>query len=249
MRARRKLDEAAYFLGVLRRFEKTGYMWKSTKRDAFHHNLGAFIVAWRSVVDVMLSDMAETYSLGFGPRDRITDTTFEAAAKALRSNDALRFLRWWRQQVRRLRKNPLYRRRDMIVHRGTPPATYLMTLPETFIDDMGLGENLDFVVLEPKSGPARLILARSGEVTPYYLHDRLRAIEEGRDERISEKRVTKGFKLTVHHELEDFSGRPITEVCEWALHEMRRLVDSAGKDFGAKQKERTKRPRAATLGS
>ena len=149
MRAGRKLDEAKYFLKVLRQLEKTGYVWKPARREAFHHNLSAFIVAWRSVVDVMLFDFAELYSLGFDPRDRITDSTFEVAAKALRHHEALKFLAWWRQKIRRLKKNPLYRRRDMIVHRGTPPATYVTALPDNFIDDMGLGDGVDFAVLEP----------------------------------------------------------------------------------------------------
>ena len=115
MDTRSKLEEAKYFLDA----------FVKTKDDlkVFSFNLSAFLSAWRSVLDVMLYDFAEHYSIGFTRQDVITDQYFKAVSEALKHNDALKFIEWWRKKQGILKQNPLWAKRILIVHRGYPTIT------------------------------------------------------------------------------------------------------------------------------
>jgi len=80
MDTRDKLEEAQYFLNSLRDEEDP---------NRFNYNLSAFLGAWRSVLDIMLYDLAEVWTLGLTREDRITDNEFSVAAKALNYSDAI----------------------------------------------------------------------------------------------------------------------------------------------------------------
>jgi len=137
MDTRGKLEEASYFLFALRRTEKT--------LKQFVYNLSAFLSAWRSVLDVMLYDFAEHYRIGLTREDRMTDEIFWYVAKAQNNAQALGFIKWWRQKVNILSKNPLWNMRRVIVHRGYPEITYRIYIPASISSGgtgfvLGVGE-------------------------------------------------------------------------------------------------------------
>ena len=113
MDTRNKLQEAQHFLDALRR---------AGDANQFNYILSAFLAAWRSVLDIMIYDLAEAWSLGLTREDRITDNEFLVAAKALNHVDALRFIGWWKQKRGALQRNPLWKKRTLIIHRGYPPT-------------------------------------------------------------------------------------------------------------------------------
>lgn len=108
----RKLEEAEYFLGTLIKTKDTP--------EVFQFYLSAFLSAWRSVLDIMLYDFAEYYSLGFTRENFLDDRCFKAVAAALANEDALRCIEWWRRKQGRLQQNTLWRKRSINVHRGYP---------------------------------------------------------------------------------------------------------------------------------
>jgi len=112
VRARGKLDEAAYFLEHLEKFED--------RKELFDCNLSAFVVSWHSVIDVMLYDFAEGFSLNLTRDDYLGEDQFRLAAKVLDRKEALDFLRWLINETRKLREKHriLFERRRVTVHRG-----------------------------------------------------------------------------------------------------------------------------------
>ena len=141
MDTRAKLEEATYFLERLTETQD--------KPETFNYNLSALLSAWRSVLDIMLYDFSEHYSLGLTREDKITHEILEIAAKALRHNQALAFIRWWRQKQGRLKENPLWQKRTLIVHRGYPETTqtyrfYVTGSGGTSITVSGIQETPEF---------------------------------------------------------------------------------------------------------
>lgn len=112
MYTRDKLNEAKYFFEILSQVHE--------EPDKFYYNLSAFITAWRSVLDVMLYDLAEHYSLGFSRDVDMTHKEFFAVAKALKKTEAIKFIKWWRKKQGMLSNSPLWKKRRIIVHRGYP---------------------------------------------------------------------------------------------------------------------------------
>jgi hypothetical protein len=80
--------------------------------------VSAFLTAWRSVFDVMLYDFDEFYNLGFTREVEMNEKEFRAVAKALRNQDALRFIQWWQHEQGMLRNTPLWTKRNINFHRG-----------------------------------------------------------------------------------------------------------------------------------
>lgn len=209
MRARKKLNEAGYFLDALKR----------TRHLAFEYNLSAFVTAWRSVLDLMLFDFAEKYSLGFGREDRVTAEAFSNAAKDAKCERALSFLNWWNDQVSQLRKNPLFTKRDMIVHRDYPEMNLTIPLPmswspwiETLKRD---DDTLDVKILEKPNGKKELFVGRLGMISD-----------------ISELTFENNGEI-VKTELcfKDFPRQSVEEVCLRALEYMARIVETAEKKY------------------
>jgi len=123
METRKKLEEARFFL------EKFRKSLNSEKQ--FIYYLSAFLSAWRSVLDVMLYDFAEYYSLGLTREHRMTDRDFFIVATAERNDQALRFLKWWEQRRQRLSKNKLWKMRGIIIHRGYPKIVHELYFPQS----------------------------------------------------------------------------------------------------------------------
>lgn len=110
MQTRNKLEESKYFLDILPTVREDS--------NGFRCNLGAFLNAWRSLLDVMLYDFDEFYDLGFTREVEMNDKEFYAVAKALGNEEALRFIRWWRQKQGMLKNSPLWEQRIIDFHRG-----------------------------------------------------------------------------------------------------------------------------------
>jgi len=111
---RKRLEEARYFYGRL---------IGTQNDDEFHFNLSAFPNAWRSILDVMLYDFTEHYSLGFSREDELNDKEFTAVATALTNTQALEFIKWWRMKQGGLSNNPLWAKRNITFHRGYPKVS------------------------------------------------------------------------------------------------------------------------------
>lgn len=75
----KRLEEARYFCVRLS---------EAKNDDEFHFNLSAFLNAWRSILDTMLYDFTEHYSLGFSREDELDDKEFTAVATALKNTRA-----------------------------------------------------------------------------------------------------------------------------------------------------------------
>jgi len=114
MDTRFKLEEARYFLKILTRLV-------DPEKSNFY--LSAFLSAWRSVLDVTLFDFIKYYPLGLSEESqlKITDRDFWVAANALNHEEALKFIKWWRQKADMIRKHPLSKERNKIVHKEYPP--------------------------------------------------------------------------------------------------------------------------------
>jgi hypothetical protein len=112
MDTRTKLKEAKFFLDAL--------METRDELEKFNYNLSAFLNSWRSVLDVMLYDFVEKYSLGLTRDDKVTDRDFWVAANAQNLMDALRLIEWWRKKQGVLKHNPLWEKRIITTHRGYP---------------------------------------------------------------------------------------------------------------------------------
>jgi len=110
METRNKLKEAKYFLEILPKAQE--------EPDIFYYNLGAFLNSWRSVLDIMLYDFAEYYALGFTREDDMDDKEFHAVATALHNEEAVKFIKWWRQKQGMLKNSPLWKKRIIGFHRG-----------------------------------------------------------------------------------------------------------------------------------
>jgi hypothetical protein len=203
MGAKEKIKEADYFLRQLYR----------ARSNAFLYHISAFLSAWRSVLDVMLFDFAQMYSLGFDSKDRIDDEGFEIAARATKQKKALGFLAWWRRQIEHVSKSPLYRARNMIVHRGISPLTYAFPLgplasfpPSNRLVIETIPVRVRFIkdgfTLTPKSiGPLK------------FLHPPIKGVSQ------------------IEAVFEDFPTRKAADVCKEALDQMRSIVEIAEREY------------------
>jgi len=142
METRKKLEEARFFLEEFRK----SVSGVAEKESSFY--LSAFLSAWRSVLDVMLYDFAEYYSLGLTREDRMIERDFFIVAKAKSKGEALRFLKWWKKKIQRLSRNKLWNMRRIIIHRGYPEITQLY-VPESMSSgctiSLGIAEKADAV--------------------------------------------------------------------------------------------------------
>ncbi|MHA1541882.1 MAG: hypothetical protein ACTSQH_02765 [Candidatus Hodarchaeales archaeon] len=105
-----KIKEAEFFLGKIH----------ETEDDVLIYYISAFLSAWRSVFDIILYDAAICFNLGFNRNEDMRDWHFNWAAKRMKHKGALNFIKWWKQTLTTLRKDPLFEQRSIIIHRGIP---------------------------------------------------------------------------------------------------------------------------------
>jgi len=113
--ARERLREAGYFLEKMKESEKGGLA------DEFIYHFDGFLVAWHSIHDnTILYDFAEEFKLPFARKDKMTEYEFGLAAKWLKQDDALVFLRWLKDEGSRMRDEykVLFDFRHQVVHRS-----------------------------------------------------------------------------------------------------------------------------------
>jgi len=198
MESRKKLEEAHYFLDKLRAVAQNS--------DEFMYMLSAFLNAWRSVLDVMLYDYAEKYSLGLTREDRITDHEFGIAAKVLNCTGALHFLRWWRQQRSSFQRNPLWRKRILVVHRGYPPIT--QTLQLYVAESLALSST--FTV--------------SGATPPIHIESEASSAGAIQTEMHRPNRHAETY-------FKDLPDRSVVDYCQQAFDKMKEIVETAEREF------------------
>jgi hypothetical protein len=199
MDTRKKLREAEYFLGELVKHEQDP--------EIFDFYMSAFLHAWRGVLDVMLHDFADHYSLGFSRQDELRYDNFERAANDISCADGVRFIRWWINKQTTLRGNPLWGKRNLSTHGG-----YL-----------GMQEQVYYL-----SGSG----ATSGSISLYFVPDTISggsgAIPVGSQPNILEKSKSKRLEFV------DIPGTNAIDVCKTAFNEMRKIVEEAEKTFMVK---------------
>lgn len=135
METRKKLEETRFFL---EKFQKS--LVRVAEKESYYY-LSAFLGAWRSVLDVMLYDFAEFYSLGLTREDRMDGSGFYIVAKAQSNSQALKFFKWWNKKIERLSRNKLWKMRPRIIHRGYPKITQIY-VPESISSGSGIALNL-----------------------------------------------------------------------------------------------------------
>jgi len=209
MGAEDKIEEANYFLRRLCR----------ARPEVFHYYLSAFLSSWRSVLDVMLYDFAQLYSLGFDSRNRIDDEGFEIAARATKQREALSFLDWWRRQFEHVSKSPLYRARNMIIHRGTSPLTH--SFPLTPIASLPPSNHLVIETI-----PVRIRFLKNGIMISG------KAVKSLKFPNRPRKRIK------VEAVFEDVPTRKATDVCKEALDQMKSIIGVAERDYWRPKEKR-----------
>jgi len=126
LHAEKKLNESKYFLERV----------KDSLNEEKLHLFSAFLVSWRSVFDILLLDAAIIFDLGFTREKHFSQVKYTEAAIQLDNYDALRFYKWWKNVLKKLQEEPLYKERNFSVHRGAfePPGPEHVEYDET-IDD------------------------------------------------------------------------------------------------------------------
>lgn len=210
MQVKEKLNEAHYFLGML----------SNTPQDDAHEReftyiLSAFLNSWASVLDVLLYDYLEKFSLGFSRSERITERDFEIAARALNHTQATLFIRWWRQQLRSLSNNPLWTKRNLIVHRGYPPTmhVYNIYVAESIAINSTISAYGTSIIAAGSSGPSAISPTTTpGSATPQPAPQTAQTRDEIR--------------------FADRPDRSVIDYCQVAYDEMESIVSSALAQFG-----------------
>ena len=209
MQSEEKLREARYFLDKLRT------MPEDTEHEReYMYLLSAFLNSWRSVMDVMLYDYAEKFSLGFTRQERITDRDFKVAARVLNHTQAKRFIQWWEQKRGKLMQNPLWTKRTMIVHRGYPETKKVYTL---FIaESVALSSTFT-----TSGGTSFTVSAAPG------------AVEISFPSALSPAAIstTAPTESRVETRFSDLPDQSVLDYCQQAFHEMEQIVNYAKGQF------------------
>jgi hypothetical protein len=206
-----KLAEARYFLGLL------NIMPQDTAHEReFMYNVSAFLSSWRSVFDIMLYDYADKFRFGFSRDEEITERDFEIAARVTNNTQGLSFLRWWRQQINVLARNPLWTKRKIIVHRGYPPTMHVYTI---FVS--GSIATSSSMFMTSSSGVTVSVSSSSTSTTTTTGGSAIPT-------------TTTTVPTTPLAELRflDFQDRSVADYCGQALQEMENIVNSAIQQFG-----------------
>jgi hypothetical protein len=210
MQVNEKLNEAYYFLDMLRNAPQD-----VAHEKQFMYILSAFLNSWASVFDVLLYDYSERFTLGFSRNERITDRDFEVAARALNHTQANQFIQWWKQQLGVLSNDPLWAKRNLIVHRGYPPTmhAYMVYITESLAISATISVHGTTTTPAGSAGPQPIppaTVACSATPQP----------AAGAVQRIAEIRFA------------DLPDRSVVDYCQQAYDEMEKLVNSALVQFG-----------------
>ena len=197
--------------------------------DGFRYNVSAFLNAWRGLLDVMLYDFDEFFNLGFTREVEMNDKEFYAVAKAERKEEALRFVRWWRQKQGMLKNSPLWEERIISFHRGgTNIQNYSTVVSGSGGTSSTIYGTVTTVPIPAGSSLNALVpqIVRS-EAIPT-AHGQTPVIAQGRAtiSVVGEARVTPTWYFT------DFPDKTVIEICTTAYAEWEKIVQEAEKEFG-----------------
>jgi len=133
MRAEDKLEEAKYFLDILKEISPTisaESHWEENRdvhaiEPKFKHNFSACIQALRSVFDILLYDYAEKFKFIESREDYMDEKRFRIIAKACGFSESKRFIKWYRKKFKKLKMRARARKKEHLffvriatVHRG-----------------------------------------------------------------------------------------------------------------------------------
>jgi hypothetical protein len=210
MQVKEKLNEAHYFLDMLRNAPQD-----NAHERQFIYILSAFLNSWASVLDVLLYDYLEKFSLGFSRSERITERDFEIAARALNHTQATLFIRWWNQQLGLLSNNPLWTKQNLMVHRGYPPTmhVYMIYVAESMAISSTISVYGASTITAGSSGPSAIPPTTTpSSATPQPAPQTAQTRAEIR--------------------FADRQDRSVIDYCQMAYDEMERIVSSALALFG-----------------
>lgn len=111
MDSRRRLTEATFFLDQLKQHESSA--------EVFEFYMTAFLSSWRSIMDIMLYDVAEHF-LGVTRDQKFNDEELKVLAEEKGSKRAIEFIDWWSAKQKILFQHPLWEKRNISFHRGYP---------------------------------------------------------------------------------------------------------------------------------
>jgi hypothetical protein len=126
-KAEEKLKEAKYFLDKLKEISRTISAesdWKEGRdvhsiEPIFKYNFSACVTALRSVFDVLLYDYSEKYFKYSPARQYFMNANlFSKIADACGSFESKKFIKWFREKFKKLKKEHLFFVRIATVHRG-----------------------------------------------------------------------------------------------------------------------------------
>jgi len=113
LEAERKLSGALYHLKRMEKF----YLKED---EPFIYELEAFLVKVRGALDALLWDFNVKFKLGFKEEDRVDFKNFMLRACELGNEEALEFIKWWKEVFSKLRGSKfgfLFDKRNIAVHK------------------------------------------------------------------------------------------------------------------------------------
>jgi hypothetical protein len=205
-----KLEEARYFLQKL----------EETPQDNAHNRefmyvLSAFLTSWRSVTDLILYDYAEKFGLGFSREDDLSLHDFELAARVTNNLQAQQFLTWFKQQAGILSNNPLWRKRNIIVHRGYPPTLRVYSL---YLSG-SISLSASFSINQPAGSAVTSQIPQPSATQP--------------TPAINVPVVSSPVSAVPQIRFVDLPEQGVIDSCRQAMNLMQKFVDSALKQFGS----------------
>ncbi|MCW3984045.1 MAG: hypothetical protein NWE96_08620 [Candidatus Bathyarchaeota archaeon] len=211
MQCENKLKEARFFFNKLEKI-----MQDTANEEEFLYFLSAFLCSWRSVIDVMLYDYADKYHFGFSREENLVIRDFEVAARVTNNADATQFIQWLLRQQGNLSNNPLWRKRNIIIHRGYPDIVYQVYTSGS------MAFSSSFVVAQPTAVNGTSLLTRQDLETPALAGS---AVPTSVTNNVTPTNVG---DITFH----DCPDRSALDYCREALKQMEDVVASAFQQFG-----------------
>ena len=128
MEAEERIECCEYHLKRMEEFYGKDY-------KAFVCESQAFLVATRSIMDILLYDFAEKFQLGMEENERLDEKKFKKKARKSNNARALEFIEWWCNKMSEVQKGifgPLFNKRNIAVHRrSVRPEIHVVKVSET----------------------------------------------------------------------------------------------------------------------
>jgi|GEM_PF-4629069 len=148
-----KLEEAEYFLAKLKESALSEPPTEKVEQveKEFIFSLSAYLSAWRSIPDVLLYDYAEKL-MQLSRTIKLNENAFEIAAIASKNELALKFIKCYKNRMEGLKRDPLWKKRNFVVHIGKIGMTKEFRLFVYENLTMGETSQVGFAIPMPISG-------------------------------------------------------------------------------------------------